>query len=328
MSTNNDDMKHEACNFIKKEIPSIIAKWPDVPNRTIEEQIGAVKEYFSLFSDSGIQCYNLKATPNAEPIKTLATWNRDIILSSGRYKRYNEYKLEPINIYIKPTGEFHVESIFYADIDGWSTKSEVVHIIKKFPSGWKIFKTLDMNIEPGHAGYDSLFCRWMFPHVGSVKHIGALLARFSKYFVKTGLSSALWKAQPKRGKIGDPSYKFGIIAQKLLTAYLFGAVPADWQVLTNSHEGRAEIDIRLIEPSSEKHRMRTYYIESKASSIGVEQKTLTTEEKDQIDRISPIDYKQYHIVRFGFEEHYVYLQKHKLPDGRKINVTVWYVRHS
>lgn len=323
-----DGVKQEASNFIEKTVSEIIEMWASCSTRAPEDQKRAVQQYYDLFVKDGKQYFNLKATPKADPIETRTAWNRELVMSTSRYNRYGDHKFEPFEVKSLRNGEFQVRSVLHAEIDGWAYQAPIVHVLKKTKATWKIVRTLEMEVEPGHAAYDSVFCQWLLPQAGSFRHMGQILARFSKYFVKYGFSASFWEKQPQIGAEGKPAPKFGIIAQHLLTAYLFGSLPPDWQVLHNSPDGRAEIDIKLIQPGEDGRREKIYYIESKASAFGNSSQNLTQKEKDQIDRISPAKYEQYHIVRFGLKEHTVRLQKHRLPDGQLMDVTVWHVKHS
>ncbi len=322
-----DSMKQEARNFVQSTITEAIRKWTCSPNPSLNEQRRAVKEYYSLFSEKGIESYNLKATPTADPIETFASRNCDVVLSTDRFKIYDEFNIAAGEVTQERNG-FLVNSILKANIAGLKFESEYKLIVQKNNLEWRIFKTFEHQITPKQSGYDLIFCQWKLPTDAPVTHLGALLARFSTYFVKHGLSAAYWKRQPRNGKEGCTHAKCGITAQKLLTAYLFGALPKDWKIDSDSTERRGQTDIRITEPESNKRSQRVYYVESKSRSKGSYPDSLTAKEKDQIDRISPMDFAQYHIVRFGlFKEHDVKLLYHKLPGGRNIPITLWNVEN-
>lgn len=319
MATIQRALAAEAVNFLQNTTCGLISQWSCASNRTTQEQERAVRQYYDLFTDGGKQLFNLKATPTSYPIQTLASWNRDAMLSIGRFGKYSKYQLVNPKVINADGDQLHVKSLLRATIEGRTFTSPVIHVIQRADSNWKIVETRELEITPRHPVYGSVFCRWMFPHVGSVAHVGAALARFSTYFVKLGLSSALWKAQSKKDKNAEPLEKFGIIAQELLTAYLLGALPAEWEIMHNSREGRAEIDIKCVEPGS---RTRIYYIESKANLKGTYSSSLTSAEKDQINRLRLQEHAEYHVVKFGADKHDVHLQSHRLPDGRRIKITV------
>lgn len=327
MNSNNNDIE-EIKQFVEVRIPNIIDKW-NVSNLTDEDRKEAVKEYYNLFSKSSKQYFNLKATPKLKPIPTEAAQNCKVMISSGRYKEYEMYTFKVKKIQKICDDVFDVISDYKAKIRGRVHESEYVHRIKKHNHNLKILYTLVESVEPNYASYDTLFCQWLFPHVGGVAHIGAILARFSKNFVKMGLSSALWEKLPQSWNNGKPGSKFGIVAQGLLTAYLYGAVPSDWEISPNSDIGRHEIDIKISEPISGEQKTRTYYIESKASEHGFPKKAkLTPNEAEKIEDIIHRPNNQYHVVRFGTKEHWVHLVKYELRDGNIIDVTLWYIKHS